>query len=453
MKGLKIFLLLFIISLANIYLFADEICGDQLSPKINFKKLTSFDARSEFPIFSPDGKSILFLSNYKKEREICFDVWQVSLDGSKLFKVIDFDVNTNPKLADPGIFPKLSFFGNSNELFVYEAKNIHEIFKVNLSNIEFYPLVRKGVDGEEKHFELIMKVPAGLMASNIEYSPATGMAVWSSFSWTKPVPYQIRFAPFKEIIGEETNKVGKVLLTVEDGKVNTFSISPDGKYLAVSAILEGLKAGIKPDIYIFDLENGTAVKNLTQTGKNGIACYHPEWSPNGEWLSYTVEYKNKKVILLHNIKTNKILDLTSSLGNCYGAVWSPDGTSLAFTYESGKSTNIVIAENIFDNLEKTKSDEISNIVEDDAEKTLSLSVEPNPATEIATIHFSTIDDSPVSIKIVNNLGNEIATYNNLLPTRGKYILPLDITGYTSGVYYIILSQGNFSKSEKFMIAK
>jgi hypothetical protein len=78
---------------------------------------------------------------------------------------------------------------------------------------------------------------------------------------------------------------------------------------------------------------------------------------------------------------------------------------------------------------------------------------PNPFNPSTTIGFSIPNETFVTIKIYDILGNEIAVLVNDTKLAGKYDILFDTNGLTSGVYYYQMSAGNFIDTKKLLLLK
>lgn len=69
-------------------------------------------------------------------------------------------------------------------------------------------------------------------------------------------------------------------------------------------------------------------------------------------------------------------------------------------------------------------------------------VQPNPFTEIATIHFSIGKPENVTLKVFNNMGQVISTLHNGKLEAGQYSFAFDGTDQSEGLYYFNLVIGD-----------
>jgi len=78
---------------------------------------------------------------------------------------------------------------------------------------------------------------------------------------------------------------------------------------------------------------------------------------------------------------------------------------------------------------------------------------PNPFNPSTTIYYSIPEETNVSIKVYNEVGEEVAELLNETKARGIYSLIFDASNYSSGVYIYKMSTSSFTKSRKMILAK
>ena len=80
---------------------------------------------------------------------------------------------------------------------------------------------------------------------------------------------------------------------------------------------------------------------------------------------------------------------------------------------------------------------------------------PNPFNPSTTISYSLTENTFVSLKIYNLMGQEIATLVNMDKPAGNYSLNFDAKEYSlpSGVYFYKLNAGDFSDTKKMIVTK
>ena len=78
---------------------------------------------------------------------------------------------------------------------------------------------------------------------------------------------------------------------------------------------------------------------------------------------------------------------------------------------------------------------------------------PNPFNPVTTISFSIPDESSVTLKIYDVLGNEIAALVNEEKLAGEYEVNFDGNEFTSGIYFYQLKAGLYSEIKKMTLLK
>lgn len=78
---------------------------------------------------------------------------------------------------------------------------------------------------------------------------------------------------------------------------------------------------------------------------------------------------------------------------------------------------------------------------------------PNPFNPSTTLRFSLIEPQKVSIKVYNQLGEEVVEVVNREFQAGFHEVEFNASGFASGVYIYRLSAGKFSSVKKMMLLK
>lgn len=78
---------------------------------------------------------------------------------------------------------------------------------------------------------------------------------------------------------------------------------------------------------------------------------------------------------------------------------------------------------------------------------------PNPFNPMTEITFSIAEDSRVTIKIYNTLGQEVTRLVDADYKRGTYNVKFDGANYASGVYFYKITSGNFTDEKKMVLVK
>lgn len=78
---------------------------------------------------------------------------------------------------------------------------------------------------------------------------------------------------------------------------------------------------------------------------------------------------------------------------------------------------------------------------------------PNPFNPVTVLRYSISVNGNVSLKVFDMAGKEVATVFSGYQTAGKYEATFDASQFASGIYFCTLQAGNFSATEKMVLAK
>jgi hypothetical protein len=78
---------------------------------------------------------------------------------------------------------------------------------------------------------------------------------------------------------------------------------------------------------------------------------------------------------------------------------------------------------------------------------------PNPFNPSTTISFSLPHSAGVTLKVLNTLGEEVATLLSGEMETGTHLVQWDATGYPTGVYFYRLQTGTFLETRKLVLLK
>ncbi len=78
---------------------------------------------------------------------------------------------------------------------------------------------------------------------------------------------------------------------------------------------------------------------------------------------------------------------------------------------------------------------------------------PNPFNPATNIKYSLSEESNVTLKVYDVLGNEVATLVNTTQEAGAYDINFDASQLSSGLYIYTLNAGNFTSSKKMILLK
>lgn len=177
------------------------------------------------------------------------------------------------------------------------------------------------------------------------------------------------------------------------------------------------------------------------------------------WLSFTVSKNDTRSALLSWSTANEINN------NHFEVERSINGFSFIkiTTVTAGKNTNVVQQYSFTDNNLNTgtyyyRIKQVDNDGKFTYSKTvsvsidangISVSVQPNPASEKTTIIFNKACAS-AEINITNTAGSKV--YNKLLKgVQLNYQLPIDVSSFAKGIYFINIKTDNESTTQKLVV--
>ncbi len=78
---------------------------------------------------------------------------------------------------------------------------------------------------------------------------------------------------------------------------------------------------------------------------------------------------------------------------------------------------------------------------------------PNPFNPSTSIKFSVPTAGNVTVKVYNSIGAEVMTVVNKDYAVGNYVELVDMSSFSSGIYFYTLTSGNFKDTKKMMLVK
>jgi hypothetical protein len=78
---------------------------------------------------------------------------------------------------------------------------------------------------------------------------------------------------------------------------------------------------------------------------------------------------------------------------------------------------------------------------------------PNPFNPVTTIKYSVPVSGNVSVKIYNSMGAEVMTVVNKNHSSGNYVEEVDMSQFSSGIYFYTMTSGGFTETKKMMLVK
>lgn len=269
----------------------------------NIVNLTSDSPKSDFdPIWSPDGKSIAFLSARDGESQI----FTMNIDGSNVQKVTNIPNGVSNLLYSP-----------DGKYFSYTSD-----VKLDQSPVDKYPAYAK----------INMRIYESLPVRH-----------WDE--WTDESYSHIFIQPVKGGDALDVMPLDRFDTPLKpNGEVSEIAWSPDSKEIAYTCKKEvDFVHSTNSDIYIYSLKDSTT-KNITK----GMPGYDkdPLYSPDGKWIAFhsmeRAGFEADRIrLMLYNRLNGQITELSKTLDQWVGStLWATDSKSLYFSAEDGPVVQI-----------------------------------------------------------------------------------------------------------------
>jgi len=152
---------------------------------------------------------------------------------------------------------------------------------------------------------------------------------------------QIRARPALDFLNVETGRVEREIPFPNLGEIQAPAYSPDGRWVAFSALAGGFT-----DLYLYDLQADT----LHALTHDSYADLEPAWSPDGKMLAFATDRfsTNLPTLMPGNYRLALINPFTDSItplpsftdGKNINPQWSPDGKSIYFLSDRTGITDI-----------------------------------------------------------------------------------------------------------------
>ena len=278
-----------ILSLAGILV----ACSPSQKPADEEETESEFAASDHRPVFSPDGESIVFMSDRFDQD---WELFSIGTDGSGL-----------TRLTERTGWDGYAAFSPDGRVFTYDRE------EEDLKSPYVYDLET----GDTRPFVVV----DGVWATVNAWHPDGDKVVLFIERDEK------RDLFFADVNGENLQRVTET----PDQNEHDAHFSPDGSALAFAVVME---AGSALDV--MDLESGEITRQVTSTEY----LYGLDWSPDGTGIVYTDTPNenpdgNAEIYLL-DLAAGEVRQLTTNEDYDHMPVWLPDGSGILFSsYRSG----------------------------------------------------------------------------------------------------------------------
>jgi Tol biopolymer transport system component len=296
------------------------------------RRMTNEPGHDSFPTYSPDGTQIIFNSDVEKENT---DAYLINVDGTNLRKITDgpgWDAAPpNCWSADGTQVLLLSDSGGEKEsVFVMniEPSKPRRIATIIESSVRLYPAYSPAGDkivyvlaNDLRIFDL------GSGTDKFVYRTSAGAIPTFSPDGSK-ILFQDRIDENTEICSVNIDGSGFINLTQNPSRDMTPAYSPDGSKIAFSASRATSTSTF--EIYVMNAD-GTDPRMVF--GDRAISA-SPTWAPDGKSIVFANDREDGRIgnfeLFSVGLYGSGLRRLTTRAGYDADAAFSPDGTKLAF---------------------------------------------------------------------------------------------------------------------------
>ncbi len=134
----------------------------------------------------------------------------------------------------------------------------------------------------------------------------------------------------------------------------------------------------------------------------------------------------------------------------------PVGDYILVAHKVGSTSDskqVTLLENSSNNFEFSLTSKTSAITNNTPYEFALVQNYPNPFNPSTVISYSVAKDGPVTLKVFNNIGQQVAELVNRNQTAGIYSINFNASSLSSGVYFYTLSSNEFTATKKFILVK
>jgi YD repeat-containing protein len=291
-------------------------------------RLTNDGNIDQFPTWSPDGKSIVFVSYPGGQNP---DLWEVSPSATNLQQL-----TTGVHGSYGGGIQDPAWLGTSGDLVVQDTVFFWEWDRFTLSANPPLPVDHSVANGSQPDFDQLLFVPGGLGGQWLAVSPDGTTAAWDALTSPAgqcPSHTDLHIGSINSMTGQDNNAYGQIVasfsLNCSVGNMDAvigLSFSPDGSQIVAGTLSDA-------NYYAFDLSiynrDGTLVRQLTTSGAgpNHTVNWRPVWSSDNR-IAFASNSTGRFEVWAINPDGSSLTQVTTNGGDM--PTWSPDASKVAF---------------------------------------------------------------------------------------------------------------------------
>lgn len=349
------------------------------------------------------------------------DTWEKTIVAEHPYPFFDFDVTVTDTFW---------FCDGSHDVAIGPDGKVHVIFSIGLflRNEEhepgyYSPFYGTGVDGVVYWNEDMEMFSPGINT----FSPP----------WYEEPESELNDDP-------ELGTVNLIGYTLDYNGNGTLDFTNDNIF-----VYSGQGLSTMPNIVVDDNNDVYTVwASATETFDNGTYQYRKIWTrayANGAWGPFFHVTEN----IIHIIEETVYPVFAENSDDNVHLIYRADGTpGEASIPEPDHSYQ----ENRYYHSAVPKSDMLTGI--EDSKLTENAFVTqnyPNPVNDFTSITVTLEQSAPLSLKVMNQLGQVVYENNRGTVSAGNHFFQVDATGLTSGVYFYTVTSGNQSVTKKMIV--
>jgi len=224
-------------------------------------------------------------------------------------------------------------------------------------------------------------------------------------------------------------------------------------------------------VHTFGYSNGTVIVRAEKAGNVGYTALHSwqfnmeYWRGNTNLGTYQLAFDNIVGSAVNPCPSNRNITAHSS-SNAYleaantitsSAVVVANGD---ITYDAGTRVRLTTGFHARTNssfhafIDGCANDNIPDVKEELEDAPLTIRNYPNPFTGQTTIEFTLSKDTPVTLFVSDVTGRQMAVLlDHEQKTQGTHLMTFDGSKYAAGMYYYTIQAGEYTGTQKMILAK